>query len=67
MREFKKASEEIREGVEEEIRKVEERSSQATRRDPAADLPEKSSEPIVLSERMGEVSSPKTEPFSERT
>jgi TatA/E family protein of Tat protein translocase len=67
MREFKKASEEIREGFEEEIRKVEERSGHATSRDPAADLPEKSSEPIVLSERMGEVSSPKTEPLFEKT
>jgi len=66
MREFKKASEEMREGFEEEIRKVEERSSHSTSRDPAADLPEKVSEPLSLPERMGEVPSAKTEPLSEK-
>jgi Sec-independent protein translocase protein TatA len=39
MREFKKSSEEMRETFEEEIKKVEERSSHSTSEDPAADLP----------------------------
>ena len=39
MREFKKASEEMRETFEEEVKKVEERSSHSTSEDPAADLP----------------------------
>jgi len=56
-REFKKASEEVREGFGKEIRKVEE----------TADLPEKVSEPLALSEKTQEVSSPRTEFRSEKT
>jgi TatA/E family protein of Tat protein translocase len=67
MREFKKASEEVREGFEEELRKVEERSSYATSRDPSADLPEKVSEPLSLSERGQEVPLSKTESLSQKT
>jgi TatA/E family protein of Tat protein translocase len=67
MREFKKASEEMRETFEDEMKKVEERSNHSTGREPAAELPEKTSEPLVLPERMGDVSSPKTESLSEKT
>jgi len=56
MREFKKASEEVRAGFEEEIRKVEE----------TADLPEKVSEPLSLPGKTQEVSSPQTEFLSEK-
>ena len=56
MREFKKASEEVRAGFAEEIRKVED----------AADLPDKVSEPLSLSGKMEEASSPKTEFLSEK-
>jgi Sec-independent protein translocase protein TatA len=66
MREFKKASEEMRESFEEEIKKVEERSSHSTSRDPTSDLPEKTSKPLALPERTGEVSLPKTEFASEK-
>jgi len=66
MREFKKASEEIREGFEEEIKNIEERNSHFTSRDPASDSPEKVSEPLSLAEKMGEVSSAKTESLSEK-
>lgn len=66
MREFKKASEEMRESFEEEIKKVEESSSHSTSRDFAADLPEKTSDPLALPERMREVSLPKTESLSEK-
>jgi hypothetical protein len=66
MREFKKVSEEMREGFEEKIKKVEEKNGHFTRRDPASDLPEKASEPLSLPERTGEVSSAKTESLSEK-
>lgn len=56
-REFKKASEEVREGFEKEIRKVEE----------TADLPKKVLEPLSLSEKTQEVPSPRTEFLSEKT
>ncbi len=65
MREFKKASEEVRVGFEEEIRKVEERSSYSAGGDPATDLSEKKSEPLALPESTSEVSS-KTESLSEK-
>jgi TatA/E family protein of Tat protein translocase len=66
MREFKKASEEMRETFEEEIKKVEERSSHSTSRDPAIDLPEKTSELLAHPERTGEISLPKTESTFEK-
>ncbi|HXX34925.1 MAG TPA: twin-arginine translocase TatA/TatE family subunit [Thermodesulfobacteriota bacterium] len=66
MREFKKASEEVRLGFQEEVRKVEERSSHPASRDPAVDSLEKVSEPLPLPERMGEVSSFGTESLSDK-
>lgn len=56
MREFKKASEEVRVGFEEEIRKAEK----------VADLPEKVTEPLSLSGKIQEVSSPQTDFLSEK-
>jgi len=56
----------VREGFEEEIRKVEERSSYSACGDPNADLPEKVFESLSLPERIGEVSSPKTKSLSEK-
>jgi Sec-independent protein translocase protein TatA len=62
MREFKKASEEMRESIEEEIKKVEETKSHFTSMDLMVDSPEKTSKPVALSERTEE---PKTEPVSD--
>ena len=61
IREFKKSSDEMRESFDDEIKKVEETRSHSTSIDPLADLPEKTSEPLALPERMGEGSLLKAE------
>jgi len=66
MREFKKSSEEVRESFEEGIKKVEDTRSHSTSMNSSADLPEKTSEPLALPGRTGEVSLPKTESASEK-
>lgn len=66
MREFRKASEEMRESFKGEIKEIEEIKNHSTSLDLVADLPEKTSKPLVLPERTGEVSLPKTESASEK-
>ena len=53
----------VREGFEEEIRKVEERSSYSACGDPNADLPEKVFESLSLPERIGKCRLLKRSPF----
>ena len=64
MREFKKASEEMRESFEGKITELEETKSHSTKMDLIADLPERTSESLALPERAEEVSLPKTESVS---
>ena len=66
MREFKKASEEMRESSRGEIQEIEEIKNHSTSMDLVADLPEKTSKPLALPERTGEVPLPKTEFASEK-
>ena len=65
MREFRKASEEIRQSFEEGIQEVENTKGDSASIDAASVLPEKPSEPVALPERTGEMSLTKTEIFSE--
>jgi sec-independent protein translocase protein TatA len=66
MKEFKKASEEMKESFEEEIKKVEETKSHSAIIDPAADLTEKTSESSALPERTGQASLHETESVPEK-
>jgi TatA/E family protein of Tat protein translocase len=65
MREFRKASEEMRGSFEEEIQEVENTKGHSASMNVASVLPEKPSEPMALPERTEEMSLPKTEIISE--
>lgn len=67
MREFKKASEDLREGIDREVKELEEPKKHSTSLDPVADLPEKIIEPLASPERAAEASLPKTRSASEKT
>lgn len=67
MREFKKASEEMKESFEGEIKEIEEIKNHSTSLDLVADLPEKTSKPLALSDSTKDASLPKEESVSDKT
>lgn len=66
MREFKKASEEMKESFEGKITELEETKSHSTNMDLVADLPERTSESSDLPERTGQASLHETESVPEK-